>query len=91
MKKCNVRSVIQSDFDDKTDGYVIHHVFPGSRRKTSEKYGYLYKLIPDVHQMIHDHPNKSLDLMLKREAQRHFESHYGNRDDFIREFGRSYL
>lgn len=91
MKKEHVRSTIQSEFNDLQDGYVIHHIFPGSRRKTSEKYGYLYKLRPDVHRLIHDHPNRSLDLMLKREAQRHFETHYGNRKDFIREFGRSYL
>lgn len=91
MKKEYVRSVVQAEFDDLSDGYVIHHIFPGARRKTSEKYGYLYKLRPSVHQLIHDNPNKLLDLMLKRTAQRHFETHYGNRKDFIREFVRSYL
>lgn len=87
----NVRSAVQQEFDDLTDGYCIHHIFPGPDRKKSEKYGYLYKLRPSVHQLIHDNPNKSLDLMLKREAQKHFETHYGTRKDFIREFRRSYL
>ena len=91
MKKEYVRSVVQSDFDDLHEGYIIHHIFPGSRRRTSEKYGYLYKLTPMLHQELHDNPNKSIDLWLKQDAQKHFESHYGTREDFIREFGRSYL
>ncbi len=91
MRKEYVRSVIQSEFDDLYEGYVIHHIFPGSRRKTSERYGYLYKVRPAVHRLIHNHPNRGIDLMLKQDAQRHFENHYGNRNDFIRVFGRSYL
>ena len=91
MRKEDVRSSVQSDFDDLGEGYVIHHIFPGSRRKTSEKYGYLYRVRPAIHQFIHDNPNRGIDLMLKQTAQKHFEAHYGNRKDFIREFGRSYL
>jgi hypothetical protein len=37
------------------------------------------------------HFNKLLDLKLKTIAQLHFEEHYGDREAFIREFGKSYL
>jgi len=37
------------------------------------------------------HFNKPLDLALKTKAQAYYEEHYGSREDFVREFGRSYL
>ena len=93
MRKQDCRSVIQEDFRELLDdgGHCVHHVFPGSRRRICEKYGFLVALIPPVHAMIHEHPNKSMDLWLKRECQRWYEHHQGTRKDFIREFGRSYL
>jgi hypothetical protein len=91
LRKEDVRSSVQSDFDELEEGHVIHHIFPGSRRRLCEKYGYLYRVTPYIHKLIHDYPNDGLDLMLKQTAQRHFETHHGNREDFIREFGRSYL
>ena len=90
----NPYSVIQKDFDEllETGLFQIHHIFPGyGRRRKCEKYGFLAALSGDTHRFIHDHPNEGLDLMLKRDAQRFFERHYGNREDFIREFKRSYL
>lgn len=36
-------------------------------------------------------PNQGLDLRLKQECQRYYEEHYGTREKFIKEFGRSYL
>lgn len=69
----------------------IHHIFPGSRRQKSEEYGYIVPLSPWVHQAVHDKPNEAVDLALKQEAQRHYESHIGKRAEFIRIFGRSYL
>ena len=70
-----------------------HHVFGGSNRKRSEKYGFIAPLRPDLH------PNgvfagpqaKDVDLDLKTKAQTYYEEHYGSREDFIREFGRSWL
>ena len=93
MRKQDCRSVIQADFATLLqDGeHCVHHVFPGSRRKICEKYGFLVALDPEVHDFIHDHPNKFMDLMLKRECQHWYECHAGTRQDFIREFGRSYL
>jgi hypothetical protein len=45
------------------------------------------------------HPNgvfagkdaKAVDLKLKTDCQRYYEEHYGMREDFVREFGKSYL
>lgn len=70
-----------------------HHIFGGANRKKSEEYGYVVPLAP------HLHPNgaragkdaKDIDNILKRKAQKHFEAHYGSREDFIQIFGRSYL
>ena len=70
-----------------------HHIFGASNRKRSEKYGFIAPLRPDLH------PNgasagkqaKEVDTYLKQMAQRYYEEHYGTRDDFRREFGKSYL
>ena len=37
------------------------------------------------------HHNRILDLKLKKFAQKYYEEHYGNRTDFIKEFGKNYL
>lgn len=68
-----------------------HHVFGGTNRKLSEKYGFVVPLRPDLH------PNgamatwseslKKLDDHLKAQAQKYYERHYGTREDFRREFG----
>lgn len=70
-----------------------HHIFGGALRKKSEAYGYVIPLRPDLH------PNgaqagknaKEIDTQLKRMAQEHFETHHGSRDDFRKEFYKSYL
>lgn len=73
----------------------IHHVFGGSRKGASEKYGFLVPLHPTLHlygpDSVHNAPNKGLDLRLKQECQRYFEEKHGTREEFIRIFGRSYL
>jgi len=93
-------SVIQEDLSDcyasKSTNEAIHHIFPGKgRRKLCEEYGFIVALRPDYHNMsnysVHSLPNYGLDLVLKQEAQRYFEGHYGSRKDFIDKFGRSYL
>ena len=73
----------------------IHHIFPGSRRKISEKYGFVIPLMADLHEFgsgsVHENPNKGLDLKLKQMAQAYYENHYGTRDEFREEFGKSWL
>lgn len=93
-------SVLQGDlstcFVTGSTNVVIHHVFPGNgRRKKCERYGFVVALEPRYHNMsnysVHAVPNEGLDLQLKQLAQKYFEAHYGTRDQFINEFGRSYL
>lgn len=70
-----------------------HHIFGGSNRAKCEKYGFVVPLRPDLH------PNgvqagknaKQIDLRLKTMAQEYYENHYGTREDFRKEFGKSYL
>ena len=72
---------------------AIHHVFNGPNRLLSEKYGFLVPLRPDWHNMTSYsvHMDQQFDESMKRKAQRYYEEHYGDRKDFIREFGKSYL
>ena len=70
-----------------------HHIWGGSNRKNSEKYGFVIPLRLDLH------PNgvnagkhaKEVDTYLKKMAQEYFEEHYGTREEFINIFGKSYL
>ena len=92
-----LHSVFTDDMDHcMFTGYAPverHHIFGGANKWLSEKYGFIAPLRPDLH------PNgvfagkdaKSVDLALKTKAQTYYEEHYGSREDFIREFGRSYL
>ena len=70
-----------------------HHIFGGANKKRSEKYGFIAPLRPDLH------PNgvfagkdaKEVDLRLKTMAQTYYEEHHGTREEFIKEFGKSWL
>ena len=70
-----------------------HHIWGGSNRQNSEKYGFVIPLRPDLH------PNGVhagqaavvVDLQLKQMSQMYFEKHYGCRDDFRKIFGKSVL
>lgn len=72
-----------------------HHIFPGSRRPISEKYGFVIPIACHLHEngrdSVHENPNKGLDLELKQMAQTYFESHYGTREEFVERFGKSWL
>ena len=69
-----------------------HHIFMGvSRRQKSDAYGLTVQLCRKCHKELHMHPNDGMDLMLKTEAQKYFEKHYGSREKFIHEFGKSWL
>lgn len=71
-----------------------HHIFFGtSNRKQSEKYGLKVWLCARHHNMSSEgvHFNRHLDLKLKKMAQEYYESHYGTREEFRKEFGKSYL
>lgn len=92
-----LHSVLTDDMDHclftGTAPVERHHVFGGSNKGNSEKYGFIAPLRPDLH------PNgvyagqsaKLVDLELKQHCQKYFEAHCGTREDFISIFGRSYL
>lgn len=70
-----------------------HHVFEGTgNRKQSEKYGCVYWLCGNHHNLSKygAHFNKELELELKQEAQKKFEEMYDH-ETFIKVFGKNYL
>lgn len=70
-----------------------HHVFFGTaNRKISDRHGYIIPLCQKHHTGINGiHRNREMDLYWKRKAQSHYEETTGTREDFIKEFGRSWL
>lgn len=71
-----------------------HHIFSGyANRKKSEKYGLKVYLCSKHHNMSDDsvHFNPKMNKYFKTLGQMYFEEHYGSRQDFIREFGKSWL
>ena len=70
----------------------MHHVFPGaSNRQKSEQRGFKVRLCGNCHMALHKHINSGDSLMLKQWCQRYYEDHYGTREEFISEFGKSRL
>lgn len=69
-----------------------HHVFGGPCRKISDRYGLVVHLCRSCHSLIHDSVNGSnTKLYLHQRGQMIYEEQIGSRQDFIREFIRSYL
>lgn len=69
-----------------------HIIFGTSNRRNSEKYGLKVWLCQNHHTgSAGVHFNRALDLHLKKLAQEHFETEYGDRNEFRRVFGKSYL
>ena len=71
--------------------YHKHHIFGGSNRKHSEKYGLFVWLKPELHNMSNMgvHFNKEFDLYLKQIGQEAFEETYPDLN-FLEIFGRNY-
>lgn len=70
-----------------------HHIFFGSNRKLSEKYGLKVPLCYEHHRGtngVHGKNGKQLNEKLKQIAQRRFEQDH-TREDFIKIFGKNYL
>ena len=90
------KSIMQTEKEcyltGSTDGLHLHHIYYGSHRQASEKYGCWVYLRADWHNMSDYgvHFDKQLDLRLKRECQVEFENRWGH-DLFMKVFGRNYL
>ena len=70
-----------------------HHIFYGSNRKLSTRYGLTVHLCLDCHTGSRNgvHRNRENDMRLKIQGQKAFESKHGSREDFRRIFGRNYI
>ena len=73
-----------------------HHVFygmGGGMKEKCEKYGFIAPLRPDLHPngVFAGKDSKKVDLKLKTMCQKYYEEHCGTREQFIKEFGKSYL
>ncbi len=92
-----MKSIISNEkqcfFCGRTMPLETHHVFEGTaNRKISEKYGCTVYLCHEHHTgNTGVHFDKKKDLFLKRKAQDEWQKRYGDRDAFIRVFGKSYL
>lgn len=67
-----------------------HHIFKGRNRQKSEAYGLKVWLCHEHHAELHGKDGHDLDLYLQRVGQMKFEE-TGSREDFRREFGKSYI
>ncbi len=71
-----------------------HHIYFGSKRQLSEKFGLKIWLCPTHHNFSNEgiHYNKSLDEKVKRMAQEKAMEYYGwNEEDWMKIFRRNYL
>ena len=70
----------------------LHEIIYGKNRINSIKYNFVIPLCANHHTGKDGiHFNKDLDLYYKRLCQIYFENNIGNRIEFIKTFGRSYL
>lgn len=87
-----MRSVLQSEKRCWQTGTIYnlheHHIFGGTRRGLSEKYGLKVYLRWDLHELAHR--DGAFALRLKRAGQRAFEREH-SREQFMRIFGKSYI
>lgn len=93
-----MRSIIQSEKECYITGSAFnlheHHVYGGSRRKLSEKYGLKIYLRSDWHNIADYsvHRDPVLDKKIKAEVQKIAMEHYKwTVEDFISIFGKNYI
>ena len=67
-----------------------HHIFGGSSRKASDKRGLVVHLCRECHRDLHDHEGAAMKYLHKK-GQMAYEEKIGSRQEFIKEFIRSYL
>lgn len=85
--------------DDETECYLCgkymgrgekHHVMNGhGYREKSEADGLFCFVHPQCHKYIHAHPITARTLKMR--AQRIYEAEIGNREEFVKRYGKNYL
>lgn len=66
-----------------------HHIFNGAKRDRAEEDGMYVYVHRVCHSFIHEHPMTMKTLKMR--GQRKWEEIYGDRDAFIKRYGKSYL
>lgn len=77
----------------ETENLEKHHIYFGSRRKTSDKYGFWVWLTPEMHRGtngVHGKNGHEIDIFLKTECQKKFEE-TNDHDTFMKLIGRNYI
>ena len=67
-----------------------HHIFGGPCRKASDRLGLVVHLCRTCHRNVHE-KNSNMMLYLHQKGQIVYEEHIGSRQEFIKEFIKSYL
>lgn len=76
--------------DNKKDN--LHEIIYGKNRLNSMKYGFVIPLCLNHHTGDRGiHFNNELNMYYRKKCQEYFENNIGDRLDFIRIFGKSYL
>ncbi len=95
MSKSILQNKKECYITGSTNNLHKHHIFEGiANRKLSERDGLWLWLRADWHNLSDYgvHFNKELDLKLKRKAQLKWQEYYNKtKEDFIKEYGKSYL
>lgn len=91
-----MKSIIQTEKEcficRTTYSLEDHHIFGGSNRPHSEKYGLKVWLCQRHHTgSAGVHSDPGLMMRLRQVGQRAFEARYGDREDFLKIFRRNYL
>ena len=69
-----------------------HHIFGGSCKRVSDRRGFVVHLCRECHHTrVHNSKDHSCMDYLHQKAQMIYEEHIGTREEFIKEFIRSYL
>lgn len=92
------KSIIQTKYCCRICGTTqdlhSHEVFYGTANRQKSIKDKMVVYLCGYHHNLSDagvHNNKSWDLTLKKEAQEIWENTYGDRDQFIKRYGKSYL
>ena len=92
-----IKSIIDDDRDDKC--YLcgcysalldVHHIFGGPCRSASDRHRLIVHLCRDCHSYLHDKGGETMNY-LHTKGQMTYEEKIGSREEFRKEFIRSYL
>lgn len=95
-----VKSVLQKEkecfFCKCQNNLHRHHCINGSaNRRNSERRGFTVYLCAEHHTIgpdaVHRNPNGPFDGFLKELSQKYYEENIGNREEFRKEFGKSWI